>query len=69
MAVMPVTEQTIILMGGPCSGQTLLVPADSAVITVHDAAGDAHEYVRTALTVEADDGPPWTVFRRADPHA
>ena len=61
------TDETIILMGGPCSGQTLAVPADSAVITAHDAVGDSHEYVRTALIVDGDDGRPWTVFRRAEP--
>ena len=69
LAVAPTTE-TVVLMGGPCSGQTQTVPRDCAVITALDPAGDAHEYVRTDLTVDADDGgPDWVVFRRAAPEA
>ena len=66
MLAMATTTQTIVLMGGPCSGQTLVVPADCAVITAYDDAGRAHEYVRTELGVTPDDGgPPWVIFRRA----
>lgn len=60
--------KTVILMGGPCSGQTHAVPVDCAAITAVDAAGGVHEYVKTDVTVDADDGgPAWVVFRRAAP--
>lgn len=69
LAVAPTTEM-VVLMGGPCSGQTQQVPGDCMVITAFDSAGNAHEYVRTELTVDADDGgPDWVVFRRAAPEA
>ena len=71
LTVAPTTKiETVVLMGGPCSGQTQQVPGDCRVITAFDAAGHAYEYVRTELTVDADDGAPdWVVFRRAAPEA
>lgn len=54
----------IVLMGGPCSGQTHRVVSDSTAIVAHDAAGHAHTYVRTGLSVDVDDGARWDVFRR-----
>ena len=59
---------TVVLMGGPCSGQTQVVPPDCKVITAVDHAGGAHEYMRTDLTVDPEDGgPDWVVFRRSAP--
>lgn len=57
--------RTIVLMGGPCSGQTHRVTVDSAEIVAHDAAGHSHTYVGTGLLVNAEAGGRWEVFRRA----
>jgi hypothetical protein len=69
LAVAP-TTQTVVLMGGPCSGHMQAVDRDCTELTAVDRTGAAHVHVRTELTVDADDGgPAWVVFRRAAPEA
>lgn len=47
------TEHAI-LMGGPCSGQTLEVYAGTTTITAYDPEGIPCPYVRTELVSDGD---------------
>lgn len=59
--------ETIILMGGPCSGQTTEVYAGTTVVTVYGADGVPYAYVRTEVTSDDDPASSYRVYRRRGP--
>lgn len=53
----------VVLMGGPCSGQTHRVRPGTPTLTAHDPDGGAATYVRTDLTTD-DGDTPYRVYRQ-----